>query len=146
MYGTGEEATLKALQAFNVLEKNLMSLNDMPLTINGVQGSNAVFRYTEVFPPLATIHRSKQRITKDGKYCLILSENPAKTPAYVHALDVTLQLSTSGKWPEELEAIQKTKAAFHIQIAECLRKQHRLKAQANFLHVDVYQVNTIMIN
>ncbi|XP_012215234.2 nucleolar protein 6 [Linepithema humile] len=140
VYGTGEEATLKTLQAFNVLEKNLMSLNDMPLTINGVQGSSAVFRYTEVFPPLATVHRStNKRITKDGKNCLILSENLAKSPAYVHALDVTLQLSTSGKWPEELEAIQKTKAAFHIQIAECLRKQHQLKAQANFLHVDVYQ-------
>ncbi|CAL1685523.1 unnamed protein product [Lasius platythorax] len=139
VYGTGEEATLKALQAFNVLEKNLMSLNDMPLTINGVQGSSPVFRYTEVFPPLATVHRSINDITEEDKNCLILSKKITKCPAYVHALDATLQLSISGKWPEELEAIRKTKAAFHIQIAECLRKQHQLKAQANPSYINVYQ-------
>ncbi|EFN61369.1 Nucleolar protein 6 [Camponotus floridanus] len=139
VYGTGEEATLKALQAFNVLEKNLMLLNDMPLTINGVQGSSPVFRYTEVFPPLATVHRSIAGITEEKKNCLILSKKITKCPAYVHALDVTLQLSISGKWPEELEAFRKTKAAFHIQIAECLRKQYQLKAQANPSYIDVYQ-------
>lgn len=139
VYGTGEEATLKVLQAFNILEENLMSLNDMPLTINGVQGSSPVFRYTEVFPPLATVHRSIDDITEEDKNCLILSKKIKKCPAYVHALDVTLQLSISGKWPEELEAIRKTKAAFHIQIAECLRKQYQLKAQANPSYIDVYQ-------
>ncbi|KAL6436886.1 hypothetical protein ACFW04_004922 [Cataglyphis niger] len=139
VYGTGEEATLKALQAFNVLEKNLMSLSDMPLTINGVQGSSSVFRYTEVFPPLATVHQSINDITKEDKNCLILSKKITKCPAYVHALDATLQLSISGKWPEELEAMRKTKAAFHIQIAECLRKQYQLKSQANPSYVDVYQ-------
>lgn len=139
VYGTGEEATLKVLRAFNVLEKNLMSLNDMPLTINGVQGSSPVFRYTEVFPPLATVHRSIDDVTEEDKNCLILSKKITKCPAYVHALDVTLQLSISGKWPEELEAIRKTKAAFHIQIAECLRKQYQLKAQANPSYINVYQ-------
>ncbi|XP_018401182.1 PREDICTED: nucleolar protein 6 [Cyphomyrmex costatus] len=139
VYGTGEEATLKVLQAFSILEKNLMSLNDMPLTINGVQGSSPVFRYAEIFPPLATVHRKIDNITEENKNCLSLSKNITKCPTYVHALDVTLQLSTSGKWPEELEAIKKTKAAFHIQIAECLRTQHSLTVQANPSYVDVYQ-------
>lgn len=123
-----------------------MSLNDMPLTINGIQGSSPVFRYTEVFPPLATVHRSIADITEEKKNCLILSKKITKCPAYVHALDVTLQLSISGKWPEELEAFRKTKAAFHIQIAECLRKQYQLKAQANPSYIDVYQVHIIIIN
>lgn len=118
----------------------------MPLTINGVQGSSPVFRYTEVFPPLATVHRSIDDVTEEDKNCLILSKKITKCPAYVHALDVTLQLSISGKWPEELEAIRKTKAAFHIQIAECLRKQYQLKAQANPSYINVYQVRIIMIN
>ncbi|XP_077278515.1 nucleolar protein 6 Mat89Ba [Temnothorax americanus] len=139
VYGTGEEATLKVLQAFNTLEKNLMSLKDMPLTINGVQGSTPVFRYAEIFPPLATVHRKSDGVTEEDKNCLSLSKNITKCPMYVHALDATLQLSTSGKWPEELEAIRKTKAAFHIQIAECLRTQHELTVQANPSYVDVYQ-------
>ncbi|XP_012528322.1 nucleolar protein 6 [Monomorium pharaonis] len=139
VYGTGEEATLKVLQAFNTLEKNLMSLNDMPLTINGVQGSSPVFRYAEVFPPLATVHRKTDGITEEHKNCLSLSKKIVKCPMYVHALDATLQLSISGKWPEELKAIRKTKAAFYIQIAECLRAQHDVTVQANPSCVDVYQ-------
>ncbi|RLU24256.1 hypothetical protein DMN91_004467 [Ooceraea biroi] len=139
VYGTGEEAALKVLQAFNGLEKKLMSLKDMPLTINGVQGSSPVFRYTEIFPPLATVHRNIKHVTKIDENCLILSKSIAKCPPYFHALDATLQLSTSGKWPEELEAIRRTKTAFHIQIAECLREQHQLKAQAYPSHIDVYQ-------
>ncbi|KAL0117298.1 hypothetical protein PUN28_010271 [Cardiocondyla obscurior] len=139
VYGTGEEAALKVLQAFDTLEKNLMSLNDMPLTINGVQGSSPVFRYTEIFPPLATIYRKINGIIEEGKNCFSLSKDITKCPAYVHTIDATLQLSTSGKWPEELEAIKKTKAAFHVQIAECLRNQHALTVQANPSYVDVYQ-------
>ncbi|XP_043670065.1 nucleolar protein 6 [Vespula pensylvanica] len=140
VYGTGEEATLRVIQAFNSLEKNLMSLVDIPLSITGVQGSSAAFRYTEVFPPLATVYRAGHKITKEGEnYLMLKTKNIGMVPRYVHPLDVSLQLSTSGKWPEELEAIRKTKAAFHIQIAECLRKQHNLKAQGNFTHIDVFK-------
>ncbi|XP_020297478.1 nucleolar protein 6 [Pseudomyrmex gracilis] len=139
VYHTGEEATLKVLQTFNILEKNLMSLNDMPLMINGVQGSSPVFRYTEVFPPLATVYKPIDGVTEEKKNCLILSKHIEQCPPYVHPLEVTLQLSISGKWPEELEAIKKTKAAFHIQIAECLRNQHQLKVQTSPSYVDVFQ-------
>ncbi|XP_032663829.1 nucleolar protein 6 [Odontomachus brunneus] len=138
-YGTGEEATLKVLKAFNNLEQNLMSLSDMPLTINGVQGLSPVFRYTEVFPPLATIHRSINSVTKESKNCFVFEKNIKKCPEYVHAIEAILQLSTSGKWPDELEAIRKMKTAFHIQIAECLRQQHKLKVQANPSYMDVMQ-------
>jgi len=120
-----------------------MSLKDMPLTINGVQGSSPVFRYTEVFPPLTAIYHNIKGVTMNNgnnENCLVFSKNITQCPMYLHALDATLQLSTSGKWPEELEAIRKTKAAFYIQIAECIRKQHHVKAQANPSYVDVYQV------
>ncbi|XP_017876904.1 nucleolar protein 6 [Ceratina calcarata] len=138
-YGTGEEAALKAINAFNELEKNLMSLTDIPLSIHGVQGSSAVFRYTDVFPPLATTHRPVKRFIKARDNSLFLSESIPAAPKYAHPLEVTLQLSTSGKWPDELEALRKTKAAFHIQIAECLRKQYSLVTNANYSYVDVYK-------
>lgn len=138
VYGTGEEAALKAINVFNRFEKDLMSLTDIPLSIHGVQGSSAVFRYTDVFPPLATVYRPTKQFKKI-KNCLILSKNVTIAPRYVSPLEVNLQLSTSGKWPDELEAFRKTKAAFHIQIAECLRKQFMLKTNANFSHIDVYK-------
>lgn len=123
-----------------------MSLVDIPLSITGVQGSSATFRYTEVFPPLATVYRAGHKITKESEnYLMLKTKNIGMVPRYVHPLDVSLQLSTSGKWPEELEAIRKTKAAFHIQIAKCLREQHNVKAQGNVAHIDVFKVILICI-
>ena len=138
-YGTGEEAVLKVMNVFNQLETDLMSLTDIPLSIHGVQGSSAVFRYTDVFPPLATTYRPDNKLIRGRKDCLVLSENITAAPKYVCPLEVSLQLSTSGKWPDELEALRKTKAAFHIQIAECLRKQYMLTVKASYSHVDVYK-------
>lgn len=117
-----------------------MSLTDIPLSIHGVQGSSAVFRYTDVFPPLATVYQPDNQLIKKSKKGLTLSRNITAAPKYVCPLDVSLQLSTSGKWPDELEALRNTKAAFHIQIAECLRKQYKLTTEANFSHIDVYKV------
>ncbi|XP_043516019.1 nucleolar protein 6 isoform X3 [Frieseomelitta varia] len=138
-YGTGEEAALRVINVFNCLEKDLMSLTDIPLSIHGVQGSSAVFRYTDVFPPLATVYRPDDKLIKKHKKNLILSKRITTSPRYVCPLDVSLQLSTSGKWPDELEAFRHTKAAFHIQIAECLRKQYKLTVKAHFPYVDVYK-------
>ncbi|XP_046624374.1 nucleolar protein 6 isoform X1 [Neodiprion virginianus] len=137
-YGTGEEATIQMLNIFNELEKELTSLSDLPLTVTGVQGCSAVFRYTEVFPPLATIYRSGTKITKEGKNCLLLREkNLGMAPRYVLPIEAVIHLSLSGKWPEDLEAIRKIKAAFHIQIAAGLRKQYNLKAQGGLNYIDV---------
>lgn len=119
-----------------------MSLTDIPLAIHGVQGASAVFRYTDVFPPLATTYRPAKQFIKTKQNCLILAKRITAPPRYVCPLEVSLQLSTSGKWPDELEAFRKTKAAFHIQIAECLRKQYDLVTNANLSHVDVYKVIT----
>ncbi|KOC59379.1 Nucleolar protein 6, partial [Habropoda laboriosa] len=153
-YGTGEEAARKVLNVFDTLEKDLMSLSDIPLSIHGVQGSSAVFRYTDVFPPLAThLVRSRQIYKSDDinsddissddissdDICLKLQQSLPKAPKYYPPLEVSLQLSTSGKWPDELEAFRKTKAAFHLQIAECLRKQCKIKAHANDSYIDVYK-------
>lgn len=117
-----------------------MSLTDIPLSIHGVQGSSAVFRYTDVFPPLATVYRPDDKLIKKRKNSLILSRHITTSPRYVCPLDVSLQLSTSGKWPDELEAFGYTKAAFYIQIAECLRKQYKLTVKVRFRYVDVYKV------
>ncbi|KAH0540795.1 nucleolar protein 6 isoform X1 [Cotesia glomerata] len=139
-YGTGEEATLQVINVFSEFEKELTSMADLPLAITGVQGSSPVFRYSEVFPPLATVYKADDINTVVGKHCLLLKEDTLQeVPKYAPAIEASVQLSASGKWPDELEAVRKTKAAFHIQIAQCLRKQYKLKAKANFSHVDVFK-------
>ena len=139
-YGTGEEATLQVLKVYDALEKELKSLTDLPLLISGVEGFSPVFRYTDVFPPLSMVHRPIQTVNKVGRDYLMLEETELKqSPKHLPAIEISIQLSISGKWPDELEAVRKTKAAFHIQIAECLRKQFNLKAQGHSGYVDVYK-------
>ncbi|XP_057323676.1 nucleolar protein 6 [Microplitis mediator] len=139
-YGTGEEATLQVLKVFGEFEKELTSLADLPLAITGVQGGSPVFRYTDVFPPLATVYKADDKNTKAGDHCLLLNEGDLEeVPKYAPAIEASVQLSGSGKWPDELEAVRKTKAAFHIQIAQCLRNQLKLKAKANVSHVDIFR-------
>ncbi|XP_043280434.1 nucleolar protein 6 [Venturia canescens] len=138
--GTGEEATLQVLRVFGVLEKELTSLTDLPLSISGVEGCSPVFRYTEVFPPLSAVTDSTNDslVTRaESHYSMINEKSSKRVPKYVPQIDANVQLCMSGKWPNELEAIRKTKAAFHIQIAECLRTQCQLTAQANSHWVDV---------
>lgn len=137
-YGTGEEATLRVLEVFNDLEQQLRALTDLPLSITGVQGSSPVFRYTDVFPPLATTNDANNKNTKLTKHCLLLkADSLVNAPKYITAIEASIQLSSSGKWPDELEAVRKTKAAFHIQIARCLRKQCKLTTKASPNHVDI---------
>jgi U3 small nucleolar RNA-associated protein 22 len=40
-----------------------------------------------------------------------------------------IQLGLSGKWPNDLRAVQRIKAAFYIKIAEGLSKQFHLTVQ-----------------
>ena len=58
---------------------------------------------------------------------------------YVY-ITVLVMMEGSGKWPEDLEAVRRLKAAFHIQLAKALGKQHGLKTQAYTTHVDVVKV------
>ncbi len=44
------------------------------------------------------------------------------TPMYLPSLSVLLTLQTSGKWPDDLEAVRRIKAAFYIQLADKLRQ------------------------
>lgn len=139
-YGTGEEASLRVIQVYNSLEKELTSLTDMPLSITGISGSSAVLRYTEVFPPIAnSAVKEINPSGKNDKYKLLKEKNLKKVPLYLQPIEVSIQLLTSGKWPDELEAIRCTKGAFQIQIAECLRKQYNLIAQGSLHYTDVFK-------
>ena len=59
----------------------------------------------------------------------------------VISLVVVLQFETSGKWPDDLTAIQHIKAAFHIRLAELLKSECSLITATAGKHVDVLKVS-----
>lgn len=138
-YGTGEEATLAVLSALDRLSSELRSLSDLPLDISGVQGSSPVCRFTDAFPPLSTVHYAGKKITKPGEKSILLrtGHRSSMAPVYIPPVEVVLQLALSGKWPDDTQAIRRVRAAFSIKIAECLKTQCGLVAQAFPNHVDV---------
>ncbi|XP_069697257.1 nucleolar protein 6 isoform X2 [Periplaneta americana] len=129
-YGTGEEAAARVIGALDSLGKQLRQLKDLPLEVSGLQGTSPVFRYSEVFPPLATTRRVPKQQLLDGRSFLLMMQSPtAVVPRWVPPVEAVIQLSMSGKWPSDIHAVQRIKAAFYIKIADSLEKQFQLTAQ-----------------
>ena len=52
----------------------------------------------------------------------------------------------SGKWPEDLQAVRRLKAAFHVQLSEALSAEHNLISCAYPDHVLVLKVGHMTIS
>lgn len=117
-------------------------MNDIPLSINGVQGTSPVFRYAEVFPTLSSVNMPDNVNTVAGETHLQISDSSlVEVPRYLAPIEGVLQLSTSGKWPEDLKAFRVLKAEFYLQIAACMRNQYKLRSHATMNHIDIMKVS-----
>ncbi|KAF1938068.1 pre-rRNA processing protein-like protein Utp22 [Clathrospora elynae] len=83
---------LPIMNAFSAMEKDIRDLEDLPLQLRHIRAADSQLRYASVDIPSA------------GHY-------PAS---------VVLQFEGSGRWPDDLCAIQRTKIAFLLRIAELL--------------------------
>ncbi|XP_078367178.1 nucleolar protein 6-like isoform X2 [Oculina patagonica] len=136
--GTGDEEAQQVIQVYNALCKQIRAL-DLPLNVNSLQGISPVFRGTEVFPPSPCFKNSKVKpqITNEKLADNVLLPSEIKNTSWCPAMEVVLQFETSGKWPDELTAIQHIKAAFHITLAKLLKSECSLVTAASSQHVDV---------
>ena len=98
-YGTGLKSFDALKSAFNTLEKNFRDLEGLPLQLRQLSPASAQLRYTSLETP-----RFSQ-------------VSPLKTPA-----DVLIQFEGSGRWPDDLVAIQRTKIAFLLKIGSLLEE------------------------
>ncbi|XP_067840686.1 nucleolar protein 6 [Heptranchias perlo] len=133
-----EEKTISVVQSYDDLSRKLWNLNGLPLTVTSVQGTHPVFRYTEIFPPVPVKPDFSYYVKEKNSKCLLPSgDKPCSV--YVPALKVICHMEGSGKWPQNKDAIQRVKAAFHIRLADLLHQQHQLTSQPSATHVDVYK-------
>ncbi|GAA5959104.1 hypothetical protein JCM10213_008290 [Rhodosporidiobolus nylandii] len=94
------------INAFDELSKELKDLLDLPLSVASIQPCSPSLRYSSVFTP------SPRRL-KDF-------EHQPESAKYIAPHDILLTLESSGRWPDDLEGIQKIKAAFLSKIGEGL--------------------------
>ena len=96
-----------ALEAFNGLVKQMKALGDnLPLALVNVSPSSEYLRYTSVFGPTRLPSSSAILIPECCQY------RPT--------MDIILEFEKSGKWPDDLCAIQKIKLALMERLAGAL--------------------------
>ncbi|OKL63396.1 hypothetical protein UA08_02099 [Talaromyces atroroseus] len=89
-------------EAFQSLQSSFQNMDDIPLQIRQLQPANPYLRSTAIISDLKDIVR---------------------TP-----VDINLQLESSTKWPDDLDAIQMTKVAFLLKIGEALEENGEIKS------------------
>ncbi|XP_066195759.1 nucleolar protein 6 [Sylvia atricapilla] len=134
--GTGEEAMVSVVCSYDDLSRKLWTLKELPLTVTAVQGIHPALRYTDVFPPIPMkpIYSFHTR----SKHLLLPSEEKP-CPAYITPLKIICHMEGSGQWPQDKGAIKRIKAAFHLQLAELLQRQHQLVCRPSVTYTDVYK-------
>lgn len=96
-----------AMTAFDGLVKSIKALDDeLPLAILNVSPVAESLRYTNTFSPVA----------------LPLSLSPVlpSSATYFPAMDIIIEFEKSGRWPDDLRAIQKIKLAFFETLGSAL--------------------------
>ena len=86
-----------AREAFTTLEADIRALEDIPLHVRQVSPVDPALRSASIRPPPV----------QSGKVAL-------------HPMEVVLFFEASGKWPDNLAAIQRAKLAFLLRIGESL--------------------------
>ncbi|KAF2849256.1 pre-rRNA processing protein-like protein Utp22 [Plenodomus tracheiphilus IPT5] len=89
---SGVAPFLTIMNAFSAMEKDIRDLEDLPLRLRHIRAADSQLRYSSIEPPTA-----------------------GHAPA-----SVVLQFEGSGRWPDDLCAIQRTKIAFLLRLSELL--------------------------
>jgi U3 small nucleolar RNA-associated protein 22 len=86
-------------QAFNSFEKEIRDMESLPLQLRQLSSTSPQLRYSSIQPPVFS------------------PRQPLKKPA-----DVSIQFEGSGRWPDDVVAIQRTKIAFLLKIGSLLEE------------------------
>lgn len=96
-----------AMTAFDILIRLLKSLDEeIPLSILAISPVSSLLRYTEVFIPTPVPPKSAGSLPS--------------SMSYLPSMEILIQFERSGRWPDDLIAIQEMKLAFFEQMANAL--------------------------
>ncbi|KAI9208235.1 Nrap protein [Polychytrium aggregatum] len=96
----------RVIEGFQKFSKQLRELEGLPLHIANISPISSGLRYASVFVP--------QPFKKGSSF---------RTSMY-DPLECTIEFESSGRWPEDLHAIQQMKLAFAIKIAEIFKARN----------------------
>lgn len=103
-----ETNSLNVLREFNEVEMELRRLEGLALDITGILGTSPIFYYSE------------PKKNYPNGFCS-REENSTQVIYGETVYDAVLTLAVSGKWPEDVEAMKRLKAAFYLEIGSKIR-------------------------
>ena len=127
-----DDITAMASKSFDSLSKMLRQLEGLPLDITSVQGTSSILRFSNIYPTPPQRFFSSKLLTEVKESCLSIKETPngiPKVPKHIEPIGVVVQLEASGKWPDDIKAIEKLKCAFLIRCGKLLQEQFGLTVQ-----------------
>ncbi|KAF2155352.1 Nrap protein, partial [Myriangium duriaei CBS 260.36] len=95
-HAQGNSAFQPIMETFKTLETDIRSLDELPLTVRQVSAA-------------------------DPQACFASLQIPSISSPPV---DVVVQFESSARWPDDLHAVQRTKAAFLLKISALLKESH----------------------
>jgi U3 small nucleolar RNA-associated protein 22 len=114
-----EKGFSAVMSAFDEFVKAVKGLEGLPLEITHMAPVADALRYSSIFIPGPMRLKQLQRTSVQTRH--------------VPLHDVLISFGTSNRWPEDLEAVQKVKAAFLAKMSELLvRTSPRIQAQVAF--------------
>lgn len=143
-----EHLSQAVVKSLDDLGKKLRSLDNIPLDISTVQGKAKLVR--DIF---AINYISISGTSPVFRYCGVQPIAPLATSDWngqttvfrAYAVnEFVIQLAASGKWPDNLTALQRLKAAFALRIAKELREKE-VVARSNGYHIDVLHSKTVKL-
>lgn len=96
------------MTAYEELSSTLRGTEDLPLAIKAIAPASELLRYSSTFIPGA--RKTKQYF------------HLPESTSHVDAADLVITFEQSGKWPTDLQAVQKVKLAFLVKVSEVLKK------------------------
>ncbi len=141
-----DDITAMASKSFDGLSKILRQLEGLPLDITSVQGTSSILRFSNIYPTPPQRFFSSTLLTEAKGTCLAIKETSsgiAKVPKHVEPIGVVVQLEASGKWPDNIMAIERLKCAFLMRIGQLLQEQFGLTVQAFPRYLYVLKVSAI---
>ncbi|KAH7369894.1 pre-rRNA processing protein-like protein Utp22 [Rhexocercosporidium sp. MPI-PUGE-AT-0058] len=101
-------------EAYRVFEKKIRDLEELPLQLRQLSPVSPQLRYSSIDQPVFS------------------SSHPMKVPA-----DVLIQFEGSGRWPDDIVAIQRTKIAFLLKIGSLLQGDHGITTRLGLENEDM---------
>lgn len=117
-YGTGEEVLHEISHSLEDLIRRFRQLKNLPLSVSAIQGISAAFRGADVWPRPSHVNHQSDAY-----------------PTHVHK--VVMNLESSGKWPDDLNALRAVKYQIISELCSKIKTELSISCRSAAGHLDV---------